>query len=167
MPTPKSPEVVLSSPQRDILERISRRATASYREVLRAQLILLASEGLPNTRISKQLNCSSDMVKQWRSRWLERVSELQEAEQNKTSSSTLEEVIGEIFQDKARSGAPSIYSAEDYCQIMVVAVEKPEDSGYPISHWTAKELTIECHKRGIAAGISQRQVGRFLKKKQI
>ncbi len=167
MPTPKSPQIELSSSQQAILERISRRTTASYREVLRAQLILLASEGLPNTRIAKQLNCSYDMVKQWRYRWLERSLEVEEADKNSTSSSTLEEVIIQIFQDKARSGAPSIYSAEDYCQIMAIAVEKPEDSGYPISHWTAKELTIECHNRGIAGKISQRQVGRFLKKKSI
>jgi hypothetical protein len=47
---------------------------------------------------------------------------------------------------------------------VAIACEDPQASGYPISHWTAKEIAAEAVKRGIVESISVRQVGRFLKR---
>jgi len=43
--------------------------------------------------------------------------------------------------------------------------ERPEDSDRPISHWSQREIADEAMRRGIIPLISQRSVGRFLKKK--
>ena len=73
----------------------------------------------------------------------------------------LEKSIREVLKDNPRPGA---HSSEQYCQILAVALEHPEESGRPISQWTSRELADECNKRGITSGISDRQVGRFLKR---
>jgi hypothetical protein len=48
-------------------------------------------------------------------------------------------------------------------QIVAIACESPQASGYPISQRSAKEVRLEAIKRGIVADISERQVGGFLK----
>ena len=45
-----------------------------------------------------------------------------------------------------------------------LACELPADSGLPMSHWTQQGLADEAMRRGIVGEISQRSVGRFLKK---
>jgi putative transposase len=55
------------------------------------------------------------------------------------------------------------FSAEQVCQILAVACEKPEECGRPISHWTPRELADEVKKRRIVIAISPRTVGRFSK----
>ena len=64
---------------------------------------------------------------------------------------------------RPRPGAPTTFSAEQWCQIIALACEPPEASERPISHWTPRELADEARKRGIVATISERHVGRFLK----
>ena len=61
-----------------------------------------------------------------------------------------------------RSGAPTTYSAEQYTQIVSLALMPPPECDRPITQWTARELTDEIHMQDIAPGISQRQVKRFL-----
>lgn len=68
----------------------------------------------------------------------------------------------QILDDAPRSGAPCTYSPEQYTQIIALALEKPATYQRPITHWTARELTDEVHRQGIAPGISARQVWRFL-----
>ena len=76
----------------------------------------------------------------------------------------LREAIEQTLADEARSGVPSTFSAEQIVQIVAIACEQPQASGYPISHWTPKEVARESIKRGIVTSISERQVGRFLKR---
>lgn len=47
---------------------------------------------------------------------------------------------------------------------MAMACERPEDSQRSITHWTQQELADEAIKRGIVDYVSQRSVGRFLKR---
>ena len=68
------------------------------------------------------------------------------------------------MSDAHRSGSPGKFSAEQVAQIIAIACEVPQDSGYPVSHWTAQEIALEAEKRGIVNSISERQVGRFLKR---
>ena len=63
--------ISLDGKTREILERRSRRYTLPYREVVRAQLVLLASEGLDNDDIAARLNTRREVVSKWRKRFFE------------------------------------------------------------------------------------------------
>jgi transposase len=71
-------------------------------------------------------------------------------------------LVQSFLADNPRPGAPATYTALEYTQIIDVALKDPKDCGLPISEWSARELTEEVHKRGIARKISIRQVSRFL-----
>lgn len=71
-------------------------------------------------------------------------------------------LLKSLLSDNPRIGAPLTYSIEIYTQIVGLALKSLEDLGYPISHWTARELWLEVHKQEISKTISQRQVKRFL-----
>jgi putative transposase len=68
------------------------------------------------------------------------------------------------LSDRPRSGAPVQFTAEQMCQLIALACEVPAGSERPISHWSRREITAEALKRGIFAQISDRHVGRFLKR---
>jgi putative transposase len=164
MPAPKSPPIAVSEQQKEILAKIARQSTANFREVSRASLLLEIEKGKPNSKIAKIKNCSIDKVKHWRYKWLENQEALIKVETEQQDINKLEKSIREILKDNPRPGAPPTYSSEQYCQILAVALEQPEESGRPISQWSSRELADECNKRGITSGISDRQVGRFLKR---
>lgn len=164
MATPKSPQITISEQQKRILSKITRQTTADFREVSRASLILEIGKGEPNSKIAQKMNCSVPTVKSWRYKWLEKQSILDKIETDPDKNRQLEKQIRLFLKDNPRPGAPATYSSEEYCQILAVALEPPEKSGLPISQWSNRELANECNKRGIASGISARQVGRFLKR---
>jgi len=70
----------------------------------------------------------------------------------------------ERLADAPRSGAPATITAEQTCAIVALACERPQDSGVPLSHWSAGDLAREAMRRGIVKSISPRSVGRFLKR---
>jgi len=164
MATPKSPSITISEQQKEILSKTARQSTACFREVSRASLILEIEKGKPNSRIAKIMSCSIDKVKHWRYKWLANQDTLTKIETEHQDNSKLEKSIREILKDNPRPGAPPTYSSEQYCQILAVALEHPEESRRPISQWSSRELADECNKRGITSEISDRQAGRFLKR---
>jgi putative transposase len=74
--------------------------------------------------------------------------------------------ILEILSDEHRSGAPCTFTAEQVCQIMSLACERPEDSELPISHWSLNSLINEIIKRGIVETISRSRLSVFLKSRE-
>jgi transposase len=64
-----SPPLVISDEQCEILEKLSASQTASHREVLRAQALLMARAGEANTRIASELGVSPATVTSWRERF--------------------------------------------------------------------------------------------------
>ena len=72
--------------------------------------------------------------------------------------------VEERLKDKARSGRKPTITAEQWCKIMALACEKPENYGVPITHWSHSTLTSEIIKQGIVETISIAHVGNFLKK---
>jgi putative transposase len=72
--------------------------------------------------------------------------------------------VEERLQDLPRSGRPSAITADQMCQIIALACEKPEQSERPISQWSAREIADEIMKRGILPFISPRHAARLLKK---
>jgi len=152
MKGPKPPCVNLTETQRHALEKLEKAHSTGQQIALRARIVLAAGDGLNNAQIARKLSISIDTVRQWRSRWLE----LQPIPCSDLS-------IEERLRDLPRPGAPARISADQVCQIVALACEKPERSGRPITHWTDRELADEVKKRGIVDDISPRHAGRLLK----
>ena len=64
-----APALVVSDGQRSALEVLSKSQTASHREVQRAQVLLMAAEGLANEWIAKVAGTSPGTVRSWRARF--------------------------------------------------------------------------------------------------
>lgn len=70
--TRKSPYVLdLTTTQRRELEARARRYTSSYRDVIRAKIVLMAASGLDNEEIAARLDTSRVIVSKWRKRFFE------------------------------------------------------------------------------------------------
>ena len=76
----QSPFVVrLTEQERTALEARCKEYTSPYRDVMRAKIVLLASQGLGNDQIAAQLGMSRQIACKWRHRfWLERLPGLEE-----------------------------------------------------------------------------------------
>ena len=72
--------------------------------------------------------------------------------------------IEKRLKDRPRSGRPATITAEQWCKIMALACEKPENHGVPITHWSQSSLTAEIIKQGILESVSPNHIGNFLKK---
>ncbi len=68
MNTPAAP-LALPPGQRAILDRVARSQTAPYRQVQRARALLLAADGLPNSRIATQVGVTVVTVRAWRTQF--------------------------------------------------------------------------------------------------
>jgi transposase len=66
---PPTPALVLEECQRTVLEVLARSSAAAHREVVRAQALLLAAEGLANTAIAAQVGVSPSSIVAWRGRF--------------------------------------------------------------------------------------------------
>jgi transposase-like protein len=68
----KSPfSIVLANKERATLEAQARRYTSSYREVIRAKIVLYAAAGMDNKEIAARLDTSPQIVCKWRKRFFE------------------------------------------------------------------------------------------------
>jgi transposase len=68
----KSPfEIELTRDQRALLEAKARKYTLSYRDVIRARIVLLAADGLRNDEIAARLDTRREVVSKWRKRFFE------------------------------------------------------------------------------------------------
>jgi len=61
----------LDTETREALQRRARRYTLPYRDVVRAQIVLLAAGGLDNDLIAARLNTRREVVSKWRKRFFE------------------------------------------------------------------------------------------------
>src|SRR5215468_895267 len=64
-----------------------------------------------------------------------------------------------------RARAHLRHTPEQICTVIAMTCEKPSESERPISHWSQREIADEAIRRGLVSNISQRSVGRFLKKR--
>ena len=79
MPRESPYAIRLSHEERTILEGRARKYTLPYRDVIRAQIVLMAAQGLRNDEIAARLNVGRDVVSKWRKRFFEqRVAGLEE-----------------------------------------------------------------------------------------
>ena len=165
MPLPKSPRIYVSALQAGILERISHQTTSSIREVERSRMILAIYAGHANTKVAMILGVTQQQAKRWRLRWLSYAASFLALETlgGEHLRRDMERKIRECLSDAPRTGAPMTFTAEQYCQIVAIALEDPVASQRPVSEWTAREIADEAVKRGIVSSISKSQVRLFLK----
>jgi len=150
---PSPLKIELSAEEKAGLEKLARRPSTAQHIAQRARMILAAHHDQNNAQIARTEGVSVNQVRKWRRRWAER----QAVPLNELS-------VEARLQDAPRSGSPGKFSAEQWAQIIALACEDPQASGYPVSHWTPKEMAAEAIQRGIVDSISPRQVGRFLKR---
>jgi len=155
MPYPKPTAVILTEAERQALEKLVKRHTIGQQVALRARIILAAADGCNNTQIARRLGITPDTARLWRDRWLQ------------LHDITLDDLsIEERLHDLPRPGAPPQITADQRCQIEALACEEPEESGRPITHWTAREIADEIVKRQIVGHISPRHAARLLKRRR-
>lgn len=63
--------ITLSSVEEQELRRRAARYTLPYFEVIRAKMILLAAQGVPNDEIAARLSTRREIVSMWRKRFFE------------------------------------------------------------------------------------------------
>jgi putative transposase len=159
MPGPAPTPIHLSPEEADALSALVRRRTAPQNLVLRARIILAASEGLGLTATAQRLAIARKTVHIWRQRW--RDDHDRRAAETPTA---LPALIEAGLSDAPRSGAPLTFSAEQVARIVALALRPPEDFGRPVTHWTRRDLADEAVAQGIVESVSPRTVGRFLKR---
>ncbi len=155
-------KIVITERQQEILQGMVWSRSCPQGLAHRAEIILLAFEGLKNEPIAARLNCERHGVGTWRRRWQKTFERLVVVECTEKPSA-LREAMAEVLSDLPRAGCGGTFTAEQITQILAVACEAPERSGRPVSHWTPRELADEVIRRGIVPSISVRHVGRFLK----
>lgn len=148
---PKPAELILSEQERKELEALVRRYSTPQQVAKRARIVLLAAAGKRNAESARELTVSVDTARLWRGRWIG----LQPIPPSELS-------LNERFEDIPRPGRPAEITAEQTCQIVVMACEQPKER--PISHWTGREIAEEVMRRGILPTISARHAARILKK---
>ena len=63
--------IELTDEERAALEHLARSYTLPYWQVTRAQMVLMAAEGMRNDQIAGRLRCGREVVSQWRKRFFE------------------------------------------------------------------------------------------------
>ena len=111
-----APALLLSDDDAAELRRWTRATTARAGLVKRARIVLLASQGVANTRIAEQVDASVVTVLKWRSRY--------------------EEAGLAGLEDAARSGRPRHL---DHAAIVAATLSAPPKK-YGVTHWSSRLL---------------------------
>ena len=155
-------KVIITERQQQMLQTMAFSRGCPQGLAHRAEIILLAFEGLKNEEIAEKLDCERHGIGIWRKRWqkaFHKLTVIECLEKPPALRIAIETVLGDL----PRAGCGGKFTAEQIARILAVACEPPEKSGRPVTHWTPRELTDEVIHRGIVPSISVRQVGRFLK----
>lgn len=142
MPMRSPYAVSLTIEQRSVLETLSRRISAPYRQVLRARIVLAAAAGEPNASIARNLAVCVDTVRIWRKRFCA-------------------QGVGGLV-DRPREGRPRVFPAAVVAEVKALACELPADAGVPLSRWSCPELVMQAQARGILGRVSVSSVRRWL-----
>lgn len=151
MPLLAADPVTVSPEQREVLEQLVRTHSTPQQLALRARVIVHAVDGVGVRESARELGVWPKTVRYWRKRW-RRANDKQS--------------VCDRLADAPRSGAPATFTPEQICAVVAMACERPSESERPISQWSQREIADEAIRRGLVPDISQRSVGRFLKKRQ-
>jgi transposase len=123
--------LTLTRTERETLHAVIRRSTARQAEALRARVILLCAEGLPNEVVARRTGICAHSVGKWRRRFLAaRLSGL---------------------EDLPRPGAPRRISDEQIAEVIRLTLEtRPQQA----THWSTRKMARRC-------GLSNERVARI------
>ncbi|MGI0067684.1 MAG: helix-turn-helix domain-containing protein, partial [Thermoplasmata archaeon] len=109
----------MTSKEHHTLHRTSRRATAPHREVLRANIVLLAHRGWGTAKIARKLGCCENTVRHWRDSFAD---------------------YGlDGLNDLPRPGGVPVYGAEVHLTVISLACEPPSARGLPLSRYSVSD----------------------------
>ena len=134
--------VVLSDADRKVLAERARAYTLPYAEVVRAKIVLLAADAVPNNVIAERLDVHVDVVSRWRKRFCE------------------EGIDG--LADRKRSGRPRVFAAEVVAEVKAMACTPPSERDVPLSRWSSAELATQARAEGLVESVSTSTVRRWL-----
>jgi transposase len=150
--------------QKEFLVQLTRDHKTEQQLVKRANILLLACEGISNAEVGRRLGSSLNTIKTWRNRWMSCYETLVEIElENESTSKELNKAIANVLSDLQRSGTPKKFSLAQEQQIMSLACDKPENHGIRVTTWTQEMLAEVAKSKGLVESISRAQVGRILK----
>lgn len=134
--------VVVSAQDRVVLERIVRARKCERRMLERAQIVLLAADGLSALVIAARVGCSEKLVKRWRLRY--------------------ERDGLEGLEDAPRSGAPLMHGPQTRALLIAKACTRPGPTaeGARRERWTYEQL-------GAEVGMSSSQAHVILQRAEI
>lgn len=138
----RAPAFELTDPQRAELEATCRRQTAARREVLRAQIVLRASAGIPTAQIARELRCDEEVVRKWRKRFAYSLDI-------------------RVLRDKHRRGRPPRVTLEQQHEVVRAACE-PVPKELCRTRWTLGTL-VQRLATDSSIHLSQSEVGRILR----
>jgi transposase len=134
--------VTLRAGERRFLKARACQATAPYRQVVRARIVLLAAAGLANAHIARKLGITPNTAGKWRKRFFE------------------EGVDG--LADRKRPGRPRAFPAAVVACAKAIACELPATRGVPLGRWSLAELRTELLACGLIEDVSTTTLWRWL-----
>src|SRR5262249_24266300 len=150
MPWLAADPVIVLPAHREALEALVRAHSTSQQLALRARMILHAADNIGVRESARELDVWPKTVRYWRGRW---------------RRAPAAQSVSERLAGAPRSGAPAAFTPPQILAGVAMALEKPLGGRRPISHWSQREIADEAIRRCLVANISQRSVGRFLKKR--
>ena len=99
--------IELSSEERAVLESLARSYTLPYWQVVRAQMVLMAADGMRNDQIAARLRCGREVVSQWRKRFFE------------------QRLAG--LEDRPRRGRPPAFPPQVRAELIAMACALPAE----------------------------------------
>ena len=131
MPNHPAPALVITDGQRRELTTWARSRALPQRQVLRARVVLLAADGIPNQEIARRLDCSLPTVRQWRQRFAD------------AGFGGLEDAPGR--------GRPAVYDQRFVERVVSTTLRRPPRG---TTHWSTRTLAE-------AVGVSRGTVHRI------
>jgi transposase len=127
--------IALTSDEQTVLAARAQSLRGSYRDRLRARIVLAAAAGSSNAAIAAQLGTHVDTARKWRRRF------------------AATRLAG--LKDAPRSGRPPVFTAADQAEVIALACALPAETGTPLSAWSSPDLARELAARcQIAASAS-------------
>lgn len=128
------------------LEAVIRTATAAFRDVQRARIVLHAAAGASNASIAARLGCTEDTVRTWRDRF--------------AADPRVETLV-----DRPRSGRPAHVLTETRVELIKLACSPPPPR-HGRSLWSHSSLrTALASATGVL--LSESEIGRILRNEQL
>jgi transposase len=121
----------LTDDEREQIRRWSQSRTTAARQVERARIIQLASEGWRVPALAEHLRVAEKVVRLWLKRF------------------NAEGLAG--LEDRPRSGRPATYTPEQIGEVIATALTHPQALGQPFGSWTFVRLARYLNEeRGLA-----------------